>query len=76
MNGKKVFFDVGMHDNNFIKGWYIVDKFNGTLQAGMRIKNKSLAHMYEKEVVSEAYDHYNHANPDNQFIHPSAIVDE
>ena len=69
---KKIFFELLEYD---VKAWYTVDVFNQRLTVGICPGlDKSLHHLFIKEVELEAYDHYNRANKDAQFIHPSGIV--
>ena len=54
---------------------YVVDEFNQCLKVKLTAQVSANLHdSFLKEAVNEAYEHYNLNHPNNQFIHPSAIV--
>lgn len=71
MNGEKVYFQLHYYD---VRAWYILDHFNQMLIVGIcSTVRKELHCLYFEDAITDAYEHYNNLNKDNQLIHPSAL---
>lgn len=71
MKAEKVYFQLNDYD---VKAWYILDHFNQRLIVGIcSTTRKELHFYYHEDAITDAYDHYNNLNKDNQLIHPAAL---
>ena len=57
-----------------IKFWYRFDRFNQLLNVRLITKvGSNLKEWYMQDCISEAYDHYNAINKNEQIIFPGSI---